>query len=354
MERKNPHRLQAQGEEFAHRRVEAFSYLQELFLKYSATISQNLIDSPEDIPPDFPEDLREAIAEHWDQYVVFLSDATREDELAIRLAERNAALYDRQFSADVKELIHDIEADEAEDRLLGSGVNGEVYLLKQGTREYAVKFDHNVSQANFELRALRLAKGIPQASQLVTYSFADQAVIMKRLPGKNVRHLPPEVLNRLKDQQITDLVRTVLKLAERGLEIDPNPENFLYDRFAGFSVLDYHSAQGQGLPAAVQVMLLKEALCWKQDDDPSKVPTEQRAIERRLFYLPRLIRFVTVLEEQFPQVVQDWKSFRVRMKRAPNQIGGAFLTKENVVMSDPRVARYVHQLEELDGGWVFE
>lgn len=362
MERKSRYRIQAQGEEYAHRRIRQFSDEQKLFLKYSAELSRQLILSPMEIPEDFPLDLREAITNHWEAYVHFLEGASGEEKLAIQFAERNAKYYDQTFASEVRELRRDIKQGKAGDSFLGKGSNGQVYSLEKDGVEYAVKFNSSINQSNFELRALLLAKGIPKVAQLVAYSFEDHAVVMERLPGKDVTQLPSGILEKATERQMVELVRSVQQLADRGLVIDPKPSNFLYDRKNGFSVLDYHIAHEHSSKKAEQVMSLRYALTWQPNDfsypdhdDPElKKKIRQEAINKQREYLPRLLRFVIVLEDRFPEIIQSWRWHRKRMKSDPKRNGGEFLRKDELVMSNPGVAGYVHQLEEIGDGWVFE
>lgn len=361
MERKSRYRTQAQGEEYAHRRVKEFSDHQKLFLRYSAELSRQLVDSPTEVPEDFPPALREAIINHWDSYVHFLESASGEDRLAIRYAEQNAEYYDQTFEPEVKRLARDIKAGQAGERFLGKGSNGQAYSLEKKGEEYVVKFTGSPTQSNFELRALMLAKGIPHAAQLVAYSFEDRAVIMERLPGKDVVQLAPGVLEKVTDRQMVDLVRTVQQLAGRGVVIDPKPSNFMYDRKQGFGVLDYHVAHANSSRVAEQVMSLRHALIWQpntfkypeRDDPEAEKKIRQHSIELQREYLPRLIRFVTVLEEHFPDIIFNWKIHRRRIKSEAKQHGGEFLRKDHLVMSDSRVASSVQLLEE-HAPWVFE
>lgn len=361
IERKSRYKRQAQAEEYAHRRVKESSDEQKLFLKYGAELARQLVTDPREIPEDFPPALREAIANHWESYVHFLTDASAQDKVAMRLAERNAEYYTQTFGTEVKRLKREVRGGKAAGRFIGRGSNGEAYALEKGGHEYVVKFSGSATQANFELRALMLAKGIPRAAQLKAYSFEDQAVVMDRLPGKDVTQLDPAIASKATDQQMADLVKTIQQLAARGLVVDPKPSNFMYDRKAGFSVLDYHTAHANSSKVAEQVMSVRHALTWQLDtykypehDDPeADKKIRQHSAELQREYLPRLIRFVTVLEEQFPDIIQSWRWHRKRIKQEAKQHGGEFLRKDHLVMSDSRVASSVQLLEE-HAPWVFE
>lgn len=364
IERKPRTRRQAQVEEFAHARVREFSEEQGLFLKYSDVLSQRIIKSPEDIPEEFPEELKRAIQNYWDTYVHFLRDLQAEDRLAITLAERNADYYEQKFSGPVKGLKRAISREgEESNGFIGRGSNGAAYALVVDGYEYVVKFGASAIQTNFDVRALIRAKGIPQVAQIVAYSFEDHVQIMERMPGKDVTQSIEAELNALKDRQIVELIQTVQHLTNRGLVIDPRPSNFMYDKDEGFGVLDYQVAHQDSTSMVVQIMLLRLALSAKQDDfewpvvdDPqAEKKQEQHAVDMQRFYLPRLIRFVMILQEQFPEVIREWKRLRKKVLTDPESTigtGGPFLRKGNF-KSNPGVVAYIAQLEELDNGWIF-
>lgn len=362
MERKPRTRRQAQVEEFAHARVRELSEEQGLFLKYSDELSRQIISSPEDIPEEFPEELKRAIQNYWDSYVHFLRDLQAEDRLAIKVAERNADYYEQKFSGPVKRLKRAVQKEGKKSHgFIGEGSNGAAYALVVDGHEYVVKLGGSATQTNFDVRALIRAKGIPKVAQIVVYSFEDHAQVMERMPGKDVTQSSEEELSALKDRQIAELIQTVQQLANRGLVIDPKPSNFMYDKDEGFGVLDYHIAYPGSERVAAQIMSLRLALSTKQtdfqwpkaDDPQAEKKEEKHAVEMQRFYLPRLIRFVMVLQEQFPEVIQQWKRLRKQMLANPNIGGGHFLRKGDFKLSNPGVAGYVAQLEELDDGWIF-
>lgn len=362
MESKPRPRRQAQVEEFANARVREFSDEQNLFLQYSDELSRNVIKNPEDIPEEYPDELKRAIYKYWGAYVRFLRGLKVEDREALKLAERNADYYEQTFSGPVKRLKLRLKREGKQSNgYIGKGSNGAAYALEVGGVEYVVKFGGAATQVNFEARALVRAKGIPRVAQIVAYSFEDHAQVMERLPGKDVMQLSAQELHPVSDRQITELIQTVQQLARRGLVIDPKPSNFMYDKKKGFGVLDYHTAHEGSSKVVEQVMSVRHALTWQpsnfkypeHDDPEADKKIRQHSAELQRESLPRLIRFVTVLEEQFPDMIFNWKMHRRRIKQEAKQHGGEFLRKDHLVMSDSRVAASVQLLEE-HAPWVFE
>lgn len=361
MERKPRTRRQAQVEEFAHARVSEFSPEQQLFLQYSDELSRNVIQDPEHIPVEYPDELKLAIHNYWEAYVQVLRHLREEDKEAIQAAERNAELYEEKFSGPVKRLKVRVERQgERSNGFVGKGSNGAAYGIEVDGKEYVVKFGA-VTQTNFEIRALIRAKGIPRAAQIVAYSFEDAATVMERLPGKDVTQSSEQELSTLTDRQIVELIQTTQQLARHGLVIDPKPSNFMYAPKSGFGVLDYHVAHEGFSGIAEQVMSLRLPLSTRQgsyywpavDDSDREAKMKKHAIEMQRFYLPRIIRFITVLQEQFPEVIQGWKWHRKRVLADPKMSRGQFLRKNDFETSNPGIAGYVAQLEEMDDGWMF-
>lgn len=359
-ERKNRYKLQGQAEAFAHAGVKKFSAEQRIFLQYSRELAA--LEDPQHPPESLPPELREAIQKNWDGYVHFSRYLSEENKAVAKFAEANAEIYATQWAPLIARLKQRIAVEgERNPQYLGHGSNGNAYVVQRGGQDYVAKFSTSATQANFELRALIRAQGVEHAAQLTAYSFEDQVVIMERLPGRDITHIPAEEFPPLQDEHIIQLIETVRALAARGCVIDPKQSNFMFDPEVGFSILDYHvreHAHGaefeQVIEARSAVAGYKNDFKWPDREDPEGgEKIRQHSVQQKLFSMPRVIQYLRLVQNQYPDVVTQWKAQRAMYRADTKRSGGQIFNKAHVV-DDPRVAEYVRQLEQMDeDGWIF-
>lgn len=341
--------MQAQAEVFGDRGVKNFSQDQAQILKYSAELSR--IKDLNNLPPDLPEELVALVQKHKDAYVNFLR---QERKLETSFIEENIKTYKEKFQPIVAELKAKIAQGNSKEfpEYLGSGSNGSAFRIEVDGKAYAVKFSRNLTQANFEIKPLIRAKGIPHTSQLVSYSLEDGAVVMELLPGTDVTNFTPEEAPQYSDEHIIQLIETVRGLDARGIVIDPKPSNFMYDQEQGFSVLDYHLKHDggrYGLPQ--EIVDLKNALTarkfepldYKAPDYEEK--SKARSLEMYKIYLPMLARFLGILKEKYPDILAEWQRQRDEDKKTNTSVAELF--DRQYLPQDPELEPHLKKLEEM-------
>lgn len=347
---KSQERLQAQAELFGDKGVKVFSEDQAQILKYSAELSK--IRDLNNLPPDLPEELVALIAKHKDAYIAFLR---KEGKLETDFIESNVKTYNEKFAPAVAELKARMAQGNFKElpEYLGSGINGSAFRIEVGGKMYAAKFSQNLTQANFEIKPLLRAAGVPHTSQLVSYSFGDNVVVMELLPGTDVTNFTPENAPHYSDEHIIQLIETVRELNARGITIDPKPSNFMYDPEQGFSILDYHLSHSDseyGLPQ--QIMDLRiglttrkfEELDYRAADYEEK--SKNQSIERNKVYLPTMVRFLGILREKYPDILADWQ--RAHDEHARDSMRSVSeLIDRKYIPDDPELVPYLKQLEKM-------
>ncbi|MDQ5971940.1 MAG: hypothetical protein QG553_99 [Patescibacteria group bacterium] len=131
---------------------------------------------------------------------------------------------------------------------LGHGTNSDVFKISQGGKLFAVRIPfgeatHPVSIDMHVASAIR-GKGIPHMEQIIAASYEDGVTVAEMMPGKVIGDLSPEDVSQVTDQQLEDLVDTVIVANQRDIIIDSKPSNFLYDQHQGFGIVDYHVPKG--------------------------------------------------------------------------------------------------------------
>lgn len=346
---KAPERLQAQIEAFADKSVQNFSDDQAFLFRYSAELSK--IKDLNNLPADLPQELVQLILKHKDAYVKFLR---QEKKLETDFIEENIKNYKKKFQSVILELNNKIALGNFKElpEYLGSGSNGSAFRIEVDGKVYAAKYSRNLTQANFEIKPLIRAKGIPHTSQLVAYSLEDNVVIMNLLSGTDVTNIPPDKVLEYTDEDIIQLIDTVIELDVKGLVIDPKPSNFMYDEKQGFSVLDYHIKHGYGYELPQQIIDLKLALTarkfarldYKAAD--YKEQAEAQAIEHYKIFLPTIIRFLGILKNKYPDIIAEWKNKHEEDKANP-MVSVSDLIERSRIPKIPEFEPYIKKLEEM-------
>lgn len=139
---------------------------------------------------------------------------------------------------------------------LGNGSNAKVFSITEGDKSYAVRVPngHGISPLEIDshIAGAVLGKGIPHLEQIVAASYKDGVTVAEVMPGKEVGHLTPEEIKSITDEQLGELVDTLVAVSEHGIEIDPKPSNIFYDPKEGFGIVDYHSSKVAGKISADQ------------------------------------------------------------------------------------------------------
>lgn len=347
---KSPEHLQAQAEAFADKGVENFSADQAQILKYSAELSK--IKDLNNLPDNLPEEFVALIERNKEAYINFLR---KERNLETSFIEENIKTYKERFQPIVAELKAKMAQGDFKElpEYLGSGSNGSAFCIEVDGKEYAAKFSNSITQANFEIKPLLRAEGIPHTSQLVAYSFEDGVVIMELLEGTEVTNFSPGEAPEYTAEHIVKLIDTVHELDAKGLVIDPKPSNFMYDPDKGFSVLDYHlknEGGSYGLPQEIMDLRLGlEARKWERLDYQAsdyKDKARAQSIERNKISLPMMIRFLNILKEKYPDILADWQRQHDENKKNP-RMSVSDLIDRRYMPDDPEIQEYLKKLEEM-------
>lgn len=344
---KSQEHLQAQVEAFGDKGVKRFSDEQKKLLQHSAELAK--IGDLDNLPPNLSPELVKLIESNRQRYVEFLRKEEREE---IQFRKENAERFKEKFEPTIKALEEKIETDGAKEQHLGSGSNGDAYRIEVDGKKYAAKFSRMLTQANFEIKPLLHAKGIDHAAQLVAYSFKYKVVIMELLPGTNVTSFSPKNAPEYSDEDIVQLIETIQELDRNGLKIDPKPSNFLYDEKKGFSVLDFHLKNG-GRCLADLIMDARGVLTarnWPRLDyeaDDYDEKSAEQSLERNKIYLPMMVRFLTILRDKFPKILEEYKRAYAEREANPRIRQSPIIDQRSIQINHPDLAPYLQKLKEL-------
>ncbi len=266
---KSPELVQAQIAAFAAENVERFDARKAIFDRigslaagnvaevtyktksneYLRDENGNLIIQEDDLAM-IPEGT-ELTAATKDEYTRYLRSVggSKHEAIAMRvsLLERYA-----EFEPEITPIIKELEeADSHKDHpaYLGSGTNISAFRISHGSEEYAVRLGGTTNSAlGADVRAdvTARAKDIPHLEQVVAISYDNSTIITELMPGKELGYdtLIGDI-KQITNEQLSDLVDTVISAVEHGISIDPKPTNIFYDTEQGFGIIDLNPASSK-------------------------------------------------------------------------------------------------------------
>lgn len=345
---KTQEQIMAQVEHFADKGVKEFSSEQKLLLKYSKELST--VTDLDNLPENLPEELKKLIEDNRSKYIEVLRSSKKED---IEFRKQNIELYNSKFKPvidSLKEKISNSHNSKELPEYLGSGSNGSAYMIEVNGKKYAAKFSKSLIQANFETKPLLQARGVENVAQLVSYSFADGVVIMELLHGTDVTNFTPENAPEYSEENITKLIETVIELDKKGIVIDPKPSNFMYDEEHGFSVLDFHIKNPKSdHTLADSIMDLRLALSFRKWPyiEYNTPEYKKQSVEKNKIYLPIMIKFIGILKNKFPEILENYKKRDAEIQANPHVSRSPVINRKYMETENPEIKQYLEKLEEM-------
>jgi hypothetical protein len=176
-----------------------------------------------------------------------------------------------QFSTQIEKLkadINDSTTRKEHPAFLGSGSISSVYLLESKGINYAARIpkDGSINPRTIDdhIGGAILGRGVPHLEQIIAASYEEGVTIAEIMPGKEIGELTIDDIHQITNAQLAELVDTLIAVNERGITIDPNPSNILYDLNAGFGIVDYFSSKVASRSFATQYLGMITG--WIADD----------------------------------------------------------------------------------------
>ncbi len=168
-------------------------------------------------------------------------------EIAERIIILNAYQDFKPLVEELKLELLQLESTTEHPTFLGKGSNAKVFAITHNGERYAVRIPNggkvNVSVVDFHISGACLSLDLPQMEKIVAASYDDGVTVAKLMSGKEIGKLTIEDVRSITNQQLLDLLETVIEANRRGIEIDPKPSNFFYDREEGFGIVDFTSSK---------------------------------------------------------------------------------------------------------------
>jgi hypothetical protein len=134
---------------------------------------------------------------------------------------------------------------------LGEGASATVLRISHGDSDYAVRILRDPGKGaetidGYVGGTIRM-KGHPRFEQLEAISYKDLVTVAEIPHARKMNTLTDEEIRAIPDEHLEDLADALLAAHERGVEVDPKPDNFLYDPKQGYTLLDLSLIERPGV-----------------------------------------------------------------------------------------------------------
>ena len=131
--------------------------------------------------------------------------------------------------------------------VIGHGNLSAVHVIEDEGKKFAVRTLKQTGDAavcvEAHLAGAVRARGIPHLEQIVAASYEDGKTVAELMPGERTEDIIAAEVTQIKSHQLEELVETLIALEQNNIAVDLHGKNILYDREAGFGIVDLESAK---------------------------------------------------------------------------------------------------------------
>jgi predicted Ser/Thr protein kinase len=163
-------------------------------------------------------------------------------------------MYDTLFAAHVEPILRSLSAGDSADRIpghLASSGTSSVFCLTMNSLPVIVKVvspDRVYDELDPSLRS----EGVARTPVILGYSAAAGVLVMSKIPGTNMTELTSAPVHT--PDEMRQIFCTAIELVRRGMSIDENPKNLLYQPDSGFGLIDYFSGSTSSAGATLTAL----------------------------------------------------------------------------------------------------
>lgn len=115
----------------------------------------------------------------------------------------------------------------------------DVFNVVIGGQDYVLRHRPNAGDVAQYLVGTSFIDGVDHFEQIVAASVEDGVTIARKVPGKTVNRLAPEILVNASDEHLSQCFDDLLIAWQRGLPMENKSKNILYDEENGFGFIDF-------------------------------------------------------------------------------------------------------------------
>lgn len=321
---KRSHTLEDQITRFSNRDQDIFLSDYQKILKDQELMFENInilsqVKNLEKPSTDLGNDVVDLIKNNKESYVKFLREERKTEALYRKQKEQ---FYNENFKDEVNRLNklrnkYPMNPEKIPGYLT-PGTMGLLFKIKKDNKSYVVKFydrrENKKEVGDAEITAMLRAENLSNVSHLCGYSFNDGVYVMDYIEGKTLSEISQEEKLTITDEELEKIIGTIINLYKRGVVIDTNVRNFIFNDKNSVNIIDYSIEEGKLNNTLYYLRDLAVQLCERKTISTSKhtasqpVPTFEQidAIE---------LRIIKVLENKFPNFARLFKEDLGKWKR---------------------------------------
>ncbi len=288
---------------------EYYTELQEQadILKYSHDLAS--IKDLYNLPEDLNQDLKNIIEKYRDKYLNFLR---KEKSLETELREVYKNIYEEYFKSitkEIKEKITNLEKQKVgECGCISIRERSSIFKINFENEELILKVFTKLPYREVqimlpEIEAQMRALNVNHVSHMYGYSYEDGVIVMSMVPGKSMSE--SEEKNDYSDEELIEFLEIFQSLWQRGIDVDTDDTNILYDKKHGFSIIDYHLPNSNSVSYGLQLKGTSENILSHLSKYSNKIDPQFNEMAKRI---------IGLVEKNFPEIkkmagkeFEEWK-----------------------------------------------
>lgn len=229
---------------------------------------------------------------------------------------------------DLNDRVSRVDNRQSVEGFIAAGTQANVYGLVCDGAEYVARIpkypeDGSALWVDKYAAGMLAVEGVSHFEQIAAISYEESVVIAERMPGVPIDRLTNGDINAISDNQLQELVATLKIAHDRGVRLDTAPANYMYDRTAGFGLIDLELEKRSldGRRATFDKKIEQTAVALQKIGE--KLSDESEGADTQEYYdsRARLMGARIDLLNRFKQAVSSAEMDTTERQRAVERIG---------------------------------
>lgn len=320
---KRNHTLEDQITRFANRNIDESSDNHEKHLKQQEIAFENMgalshLQNLDNLSTDLGPDVIDLIKENKQSYMEFLRE---EKKIEAKYRKEKEEFYNENFKDEVKRLNKLRRkyplSPEKIPGYIKPGTMGLLFEIEKDDKPYVVKFydrrENKKEIGDAEIMAMLRAEGVDNVSHLKGYSYQDGVYVMDYIEGRTLSEITLEEKPDLTDVEIRTIIGTTINLYKRGVVIDTNVRNFIFNDKNNVNIIDYSIEEGKLSSTMYYLRDLAIQLCERKESQRSANAQVNYSVQlEQITMLEK--RMINIIKKDFPDFARIFKDDLTKWK----------------------------------------
>ena len=274
---------------------------------------------------DLGSDLVDLIKGNKESYIKFLRE---ERKIEAQYRKQKEEFYNEHFKDEVERLnkLRDMYPMNPEKipGYLTPGTMGLLFKIERNNKPYVVKFydrrENKKEIGDAEITAMLRAENLSNVSHLKGYSYEDGVYVMDYIEGKTLSDLTINEKPKITDEELEKIIETVINLYKRGVVIDTNVRNFIFNDKNIVNIIDYSVEEGKLANTVYYMRDLAIQLSERKKEGENMQSTVTNTVLADFEHVDELEkRMIEMIERDFPDFAKIFKEDFIRWKNSRGQ-----------------------------------